>query len=211
MVLRDQIYNTIRERIINGVYAPGQPLNEKAIIEELHISRTPFREAINALKEEELVTVYPHRGIFVRELSLKDISDGFDIRCLLEPYVLRLACLRMPISKIDELIERSSHPDTTDYVSMLQEDDYFHSTLIRYVDNKQLTRIMENLYAYNRFQVTLFDDLKENYITDERLQGVIDSNHEHLAILQCMKERNADAAVEKMQYHLAQARKRIFK
>ena len=84
MVLRDKIYNTIKERITSGKYAPGQPLDEKQIIEELRTSRTPFREAINALSEEGLVEVYPYRGIFVRDLSVKDIADGFDIRLLLE-------------------------------------------------------------------------------------------------------------------------------
>ena len=45
----------------------GIPLNEKEIIQELQISRTPFREAINALNEENLVQIFPNRGIFVRE------------------------------------------------------------------------------------------------------------------------------------------------
>lgn len=69
MVLREKAYRIIKERIIKGEYRPGQPLNEKAIIEELSISRTPFREAIHALNEENLVQVYPNRGIFVREYS----------------------------------------------------------------------------------------------------------------------------------------------
>ena len=106
MVLRDKIYKTIKERITNGTYAPGQPLDEKKIIEELQTSRTPFREAINALSEEGLVEVYPYRGIFVRDLSVKDIADGFDIRLLLEPRVLELACQRISPAKIDEMIAR---------------------------------------------------------------------------------------------------------
>ena len=63
MVLRDKIYNTIKERITSGKYAPGQPLDEKQIIEELRTSRTPFREAINALIEQnnyDVVFSYLH-------------------------------------------------------------------------------------------------------------------------------------------------------
>lgn len=143
MVLRDKIYNTIKERITSGKYAPGQPLDEKQIIEELRTSRTPFREAINALSEEGLVEVYPYRGIFVRDLSVKDIADGFDIRLLLEPKVLELASYRIPASKINEMIERIEHIDKTNYVALLNEDGYFHETLISYIDNQQLIKIMK--------------------------------------------------------------------
>lgn len=208
MILRDKIYNTIKERITSGEYAPGQPLNEKDIITELNTSRTPFREAINALSEEGLVQVYPHRGIFVRDLSLKDITDGFDIRYLLEPYVLELASQRMPLSKIDDLIERINNIDQTDYFAMLEEDSYFHKTLVDYIDNKQLCKIMSNLYAYNQFQVALFDNPRTKYVSPERLNGTVQSLKEHLDVLLCMKRRDTAAALEKMRYHLAQARKR---
>ena len=208
MVLRDKIYNTIKERITSGKYAPGQPLDEKQIIEELRTSRTPFREAINALSEEGLVEVYPYRGIFVRDLSVKDIADGFDIRLLLEPKVLELASYRIPASKINEMIERIEHIDKTNYVALLNEDGYFHETLISYIDNQQLIKIMKNLYAYNLFQVALFDDLGNNCVSGERLAGAIQSLEEHLDILREMKHHNTASAVEKMRFHIEQARKR---
>ena len=225
MVLRDKIYNTIKERITSGKYAPGQPLDEKQIIEELRTSRTPFREAINALSEEGLVEVYPYRGIFVRDLSVKDIADGFDIRLLLEPKVLELASYRIHNAfadiyqgrylagiaagmKINEMIERIEHIDKTNYVALLNEDGYFHETLISYIDNQQLIKIMKNLYAYNLFQVALFDDLGNNCVSGERLAGAVQSLEEHLDILREMKHHNTASAVEKMRFHIEQARKR---
>ena len=208
MVLREKAYRIIKERIIKGEYRPGQPLNEKAIIEELNISRTPFREAIHALNEENLVQVYPNRGIFVRELTLQDIMDGFDVRYLLEPYVLELAAVRMPGSLVENLIRRIDELDQTNYHALLNEDDYFHATLIEYTDNKQLSRIMKNLYEYNRFQVILLDDPKSEYISSERLANAVESLMEHRAVLCCIQEGNIPEAVEKMRFHLTQARKR---
>ena len=208
MILREKAYRIIKERIIKGEYHPGQPLNEKAIIEELSISRTPFREAIHALNEENLVQVYPNRGIFVRELTLQDIMDGFDVRYLLEPYVLQLAAVRMPGSLVEELIRRIDELDRNNYHALLNEDDYFHATLIEYTDNKQLSRIMKNLYEYNRFQVILLDDPKSEYISSERLANAVESLMEHRAVLCCIQEGNISEAVEKMRFHLAQARKR---
>lgn len=208
MVLRDKIYNTIKERITSGKYAPGQPLDEKQIIEELCTSRTPFREAINTLNEEELVDVYPYRGIFVRDLSVKDISDGFDIRLLLEPKVLELASYRIPAAKIDEMIERIQRVDKTDYAAMLREDDYFHETLIDYIDNHQLSRIMKNLYAYNLFQAVFYDNLGSELVSGERLTGAVCSLEEHLAILESLRQRNTTEAVEGMCHHIEQTRRR---
>lgn len=208
MVLRDKIYDTIKERITNGNYAPGQPLDEKQIIDELCTSRTPFREAINALSEEGLVEVYPYRGIFVRDLSVKDIADGFDIRLLLEPKVLELASYRIPTSKINEMMERIERIDKTNYSAMLKEDAYFHETLISYVDNQQLVKIMKNLYAFNLFQSALFSNISSSFISGERLANAIQPLEEHLDILRHMKRHDTAAAVEKMRFHIEQARRR---
>ena len=160
------------------------------------------------MNEENLVQVYPNRGIFVRELTLQDIMDGFDVRYLLEPYVLELAAVRMPGSLVEELIRRIDELDQTNYHALLNEDDYFHATLIEYTDNKQLSRIMKNLYEYNRFQVILLDDPKSEYISSERLANAVESLMEHRAVLCCIQEGNIPEAVEKMRFHLTQARKR---
>lgn len=208
MVLREKAYKIIKERIVSGTYRPGQPLNEKAIIEELQISRTPFREAIHALNEENLVQVFSNRGIFVRDLTLQDIMDGFEIRYLLEPYVLELASARMPASLVENLIYRIDKLDQTNYSALLAEDNYFHQILIDYTDNKQLKKIMHNLYEYNRFQVVLLDNPEAGFISNERLANAVESLKEHRAVLCCIQNGNIPAAIEKMQFHLQQARKR---
>ena len=208
MVLREKAYKVIKDRIVSGVYRPGQPLNERSIIDELQISRTPFREAIHALNEENLVQVFPNRGIFVRDLTLQDIMDGFDIRYLLEPYVLELASARMPASLVEELIDRIDQLDQTNYSALLAEDGYFHQTLIDYTDNKQLKKIMHNLYEYNRFQVVLLDNSETGFISSDRLANAVESLKEHRAVLCCIQSGDIPGAVEKMKFHLQQARKR---
>lgn len=67
---------------------------------------------------------------------------------------------------------------------------------------------MKNLYAYNLFQVALFDDLGNNCVSGERLAGAVQSLEEHLDILREMKHHNTASAVEKMRFHIEQARKR---
>lgn len=208
MVLREKTYQVIKERIVSGQYRPGQPLNEKAIIEELKISRTPFREAVHALNEEQLVQIFPNRGIFVRELTLQDITNGFDIRYLLEPFVVELATARMPKAMVEELISRINEVDRANYAALLAEDDHFHVSLLRYTDNKQLSRIMQNLYEYNRFQVVLLDEPQSNYVQTVRTGNAYSSLEEHKEVLGCMLAGDAQGAVRAMQYHITGAKKR---
>ncbi len=212
MILREKAYQIIKDRIVSGYYQPGQPLNEREIIEEIKISRTPFREAVHALAEESLVQIFPNRGVFVRELTLQDVLNGFDIRYLLDPYVVQLASVRMPKEVIQRLISRIDEieKDKDHYRQLLDEDDYFHVKLLQFTDNRQLVKIMNNLYEYNRFQVILMDENKNGTISKERLDSAIESLTEHRIVLQHMLGNEVDLAFQAMQQHIANARKRIF-
>lgn len=211
MILREKAYKKIKDRIVSGYYQPGQPLNEKEIIDEFQISRTPFREAVHALAEENLVQIFPNRGVFVRELTLQDILNGFDIRSLLDPYVVRLAASRMPKSAIRKLIEQIDliEKDKKNYNGLLNEDDHFHYELLQFTENRQLIRIMKNLYEFNRYQVILMDEIKNGGVSKHRLNGAIESLAEHRVVLVHMLNGETDQAVEAMQKHILNARKRI--
>lgn len=211
MILREKAYKKIKDRIVSGYYQPGQPLNEKEIIDEFQISRTPFREAVHALAEENLVQIFPNRGVFVRELTLQDILNGFDIRSLLDPYVVRLAASRMPKGAIRKLIEQIDliEKDKKNYNGLLNEDDRFHYELLQFTENRQLIRIMKNLYEFNRYQVILMDEIKNGGVSQHRLNGAIESLAEHRVVLVHMLNGETDQAVEAMQTHILNARKRI--
>ena len=209
MVLREKTYKIIKERIIRGEYRPGQPLNEKEIIEELNISRTPFREAVHALNEENLVQIFPNRGIFVRELTFMDITNGFEIRYLLEPYVVELASVRMPKRVMEELSRRIDEVDRSDYMALLDEDDHFHNVMLEYIENNQLSRMMKNLYEYNHFQVVLVEDTTSDYIRNQRTNNVYQSLEEHRKVLNYMMAGDTQGAIKAMQEHIISAKKRV--
>ena len=92
--LKDKAYEVIRERIITCVYQPGDVVDEKALCEELNMSRTPVREALNVLAEEEFLDIMPRRAIIVSQISMKDINNIYDLRELLEPDSTRIAVRR---------------------------------------------------------------------------------------------------------------------
>ena len=82
--LREQVFEAIRQAIIDGTLEPGQRLMEAQLAEELGVSRTPVREAIRKLELGNFVVIIPRRGAYVADISLKDVSEVFEIRHLAE-------------------------------------------------------------------------------------------------------------------------------
>ena len=85
----------LRRRILSGAVAAGEALRQDALAREFGISRIPLREAFHQLAAEGLVTLHPHRGAVVTELSAADIAELFDLRAMLEPDLIRRAVPRL--------------------------------------------------------------------------------------------------------------------
>ena len=82
--LRDVVFNTLRQAIITGEFAPGERLMEIALANRLGVSRTPVREAIRKLELEGLVVMIPRKGAEVARITEKDLRDVLEVRCSLE-------------------------------------------------------------------------------------------------------------------------------
>lgn len=87
-------YDQIRTAIVEGRYEGGARLVEQRIAEEFDLSRTPVREALRRLQAEGLVRIERHRGATVRELSVEEVVDLYDLRARLEGYAAELAAQR---------------------------------------------------------------------------------------------------------------------
>lgn len=91
--LSTQIYEALRDQIIEGVLLPGAHLRERELAEEFHVSRIPLREAIPRLEADGLVTTSQRRGAVVSELTVRDVEELFVIRLSLEVLAAREAAL----------------------------------------------------------------------------------------------------------------------
>src|SRR5215210_7328920 len=89
--LSAKAYYLIRDRIVTLELEPGSLLNEKELAYELGLGRTPVREALKRLELENLVEVYPRRGIFVSGVDVGDLGSISELRCELEGCAARLA------------------------------------------------------------------------------------------------------------------------
>ena len=89
VLLKDQAYENLKNLILEEVFAPGTFLSERQLAARLDMSKTPIRSALERLETEGFVTVSPQQGIVVRESSLREIVDLFDIRIALEVFVVQ--------------------------------------------------------------------------------------------------------------------------
>lgn len=88
-LLKDVAYEEIKQRIQNSTFSPGDFLSERQLSTLLGMSKTPIKAAIERLEQEGFVGVSPQQGIVVRELSVKEIADQFEMRTALEVFVVR--------------------------------------------------------------------------------------------------------------------------
>ncbi len=102
-VLHQQVAQRLRQRIVEGQLAPGAKLNERALCEQLKVSRTPLREAIKMLAAEGLVELLPNRGAAVLQLSEQDVADTFEVIAGLEGQSGELAAGRITEAQLAEI------------------------------------------------------------------------------------------------------------
>jgi len=101
--LADRAYLEIRDLIVSLKLAPGDLIDERLLIESLGIGRTPVREALRRLAQEQLVEVFPRRGMFVTGVDVRDLERISEVRGVLEPVAARLAAERATDAERDDL------------------------------------------------------------------------------------------------------------
>ena len=200
--LKERAYRMIRERIIDCTLPPGTLINEKDLIAEIGVSRTPIREALNRLEHENLVRIVLQRGVFVTELTLKNIEDLCEIRELVEPYFARTASINADEAALKEYEGFFSHALDYDYEKVIQTDRAFHRYVASFSDNDYLIQMMKNVYAQNE---------RLRMLSCRLPSRVTAAAEEHLAIIRAMLKRDADAASEAMKLHMVNSRTTAFK
>lgn len=147
--LRDVVFNTLREAILKGDFAPGERLMEKQLAERMGVSRTPIREAIRKLELEGLVIMIPRKGAEVARITGKDISDVLEVRATLEALAVKLACKKMSDQELNELEtvnnEFRKAAEDKNIKILIEKDIEFHDIIFHSSDNDKLIQIINNL------------------------------------------------------------------
>jgi DNA-binding GntR family transcriptional regulator len=101
--LHEQVASRLRQMLVENRIAPGAKLNERALSEELNVSRTPLREAIKMLAAEGLVELLPNRGAIAVELTEDDVRHTFEVMAGLEGQSGELAAQRISDAELSEI------------------------------------------------------------------------------------------------------------
>lgn len=190
--LKDKVYTTVKERIVSGEYRPNTHLDEKILITELGVSRTPFREAMNRLELERFIKIVPRRGFFVSEISIKNINDIFQARYLVEPQIIE--CGSGSLSKEKLIIMRNKFLNwkklSLDEIHSL--DWELHFLILKASNNDFLIKMMSNLYEHNQRMRTLA--VRETSRIEESIK-------EHINIVDALLTDDIEKAKEACQIH----------
>lgn len=201
--LKQKAYHAIKEKIVTCEYAPGAMLNEEALREELHVSRTPIRDALSRLEQEGLISILSKKGIEVSGLSMNDINLIFEVRLLYEPYALLNYGSKIKDDVIYKYYDIFSSPvNTFSKDEYFRLDDAFHVNIVEAIQNPYLLRTYDWIHNQNlRFRV-----MTGQYV-DYRLEQ---TTAEHLKILTACLKHDWELAAKEMETHLLASKNATF-
>lgn len=138
-------YDYLLEKILSCEYMPGQEISEKMLNEELSFGRTPIREALVTLKSQNLITVYPRKGMQIRPFTQKYINDIYQIRKIMEPNIIIQFKNSYSKNKILKLQNELETMNDTDDATFYKKDIEFHMYFIEMTKNESLISFYETL------------------------------------------------------------------
>ena len=194
--LKDQVYKTLLQKILMNELKPGTPLDEVKLCQQLKVSRTPLREALNRLERQNFVEMIPKKGARVCTLSLDSMINLFKVRKVVEPALLRIACSTIQ-TKTEELhffkreIKKAAEANDTKTLTSL--DYQFHEFLYEQTENSHLIFIMSYITNHSR-QIR-----SQKVETDKRIQ---EAAKEHIELIDLLENGNFDEADELMRNHI---------
>jgi phosphonate utilization transcriptional regulator len=196
----------IEQLILRGELAIGQRINETDLALRFGMSRGPIREALRALEESRLVRSEKNRGVFVREVSVDEADEIYDVREALDQLVGQRVAERATPDQLRELEAVVAAMDgatgTHDVKTYHALNLKFHDMLVDYAGNARLTESYRQLTK----GLLLF-----------RLRGLQDgggfavSNTEHKAVLDAVAARDSARAGRLLRRHAVESRARMHK
>lgn len=197
VVIADQL----REGIITGAFKPGDQINEAQVAGQLNVSRGPVREALHRLVQEGLLFSRPNRGVFVQEISIRDVAEVNEAREILECAAAEIISKRTaPLRKetadrLRAVVDKMhSALESNDWQLLGRIDLEFHTLLIADAQNTRLTRAYSTLAT--EALICLSNFLPEAYPeTDNVIPG-------HLKIAQLVEEGDMDSIHAELHEHL---------
>jgi len=206
--LYEQTYYALREAVLSGRLVPGERLVETVLAEQLQVSRTPIREALRQLQQEELLVMGPHGGLRVPIFSEQDAAQLYDCRLTLEQLSVRGACQQASDSQlkamgdmVQEAEQLKSMPlQDQDPQALLDVDYRFHHLLAESSGNRWLVSLLDQVF--DKMVLLRLQTTHHNL-------GVLEVRVEHYRIYEAIVQRDPRLASQCMSEHLVASKARV--
>ena len=189
--LADRAYLSIRDLIVSLELAPGALIDERQLVETLGIGRTPVREALRRLAQEQLVEVFPRRGMFVTGVDVRDLARISEVRTALEPEAARLAAERATDEERNELAALSDR--IKGGADLMGLDERIHRAVYAAAHNHLLEKTLGEYYVLA---------LRIWMIALDRAQDLEDAVEAHRDLVHEIVVGNGDGAADVMRAHV---------
>jgi DNA-binding GntR family transcriptional regulator len=204
--LGEDVYDHLKQAIIDQDIEPGARLVESRIAPMLGISRTPLREALHKLEREDWIEKMPAGGFKVMALSREDIEETFGIRSVLEAYAARLAAEKhrpadlIPLEKVMTRFQDCLEKKQTARLPEINTE--FHDILYAISDSPKLIKMINQLRAQiSRYRQII---LKQADFAEA-------SFRDHANMLTAMRKKDADRVEALVRAHILKGKQAVIR
>jgi DNA-binding GntR family transcriptional regulator len=200
--LRESVFEVLLLAIVRGQMQPGIWSNHKLLAEQLNVSVTPLREALQELAACGIIENHYNRGTIVRPFGPPQLFEIFQVRAILEAEATRLACGKVDSTTLTELRSQATElisKESSDWTSLVvASDDNFHSSIASSCGNQ---RLKEEIFRYRSLLTSIRRAVADHhYPFDLALP-------EHLAVIEALLNHQPDEAAGAMNRHILSSAK----
>jgi DNA-binding GntR family transcriptional regulator len=200
----DRVLKVLRRMIITSELPPGTQVTEAALVELLHCSRTPLREALQRLAAEHLVVAVPRRGVTIAELGIVDFGSIVQALEAVEATLVRLAAQRISDDEITRIEQMLAESDVAlangDMEEIVDLDFQVHTTFGKASGNRFLLEFEEILLRLLGRYIYL------GFMRAGNAKGAI---ADHREIVAALRAHDPDACEAALRAHLNHGRERM--
>jgi len=203
LIMREQIYNKIKQEIVFGNISPGSRILEGRLAKRINVSRTPVREALHVLEMEGFVESFPRVGYRVRQVTYEEGMEIHEIRAVLEPLAASKAIESADqdyLLALKENLRKSKTAAKQELRTFLRYDAEFDEIIIKASGVKTLLSVWGTL----RQRLNLYR-MEAQHALETRLKSI----EGHRRIFECLKAGDPDEARKAIEIHLEDSKRAL--
>lgn len=201
-LVRTSVFQQLRADILSCALRPGSQLQERQLVERFQVSKSPIRDALLKLEEQNLIEVLPRKGYRVKPVSVADARELYELRQLLErECVSGLIEDAAPavLSALDEFRTMTGVIELSEWIAYNRS---FHGYLATHCGNSRLARMAKDV-------IDQFDRLTYVSVTSRDELKLADFNAEHGCIIDAIQRRDRRQALALIRDHVESSRRRV--